>query len=194
MKTKLLAILSIIFLATSCRKKDDVELWKIPPNVRQLLPYTEGQKITFSSPQGGSLQTTIKLSSEVTSERISNGVRYKVEILNYKMMIGSQPLVEGSIGSVYVIFLSIWSPLDNYQRGGGFDVLTDDKEAKLLCNTGRQTCLPTVTLNGKTFNNVILVSGGTVNGIGDHLTKAWYTAEKGLLGFAYNNGITYVRD
>lgn len=188
--------LSIIILLHffGCKKKEDVELRKIPANVRQLVPYTEGQRIMFSSPQGGSLQTTVRLASEVTSERIENGVRYKVEILNYKMMMGSQPLVEGSIGNLPVVFLNIWSPLDNYQRGGGFDVLTDDIEAKFLCNTGRQTCTPYITLNGKTFNNVTLVSGGTVNGIGDHLTKAWYTVDQGLIAFAYNTGVTYVRE
>lgn len=188
----LIAIISLSLLF-ACNK-DKVTIRRIPDNVHRILPYVEGQAIRFVSNNGNSLTSKVTLKTEIIGPFISNGETFKVETMSYKLMMGTQPLVEGSIDNNYIVFMNIWSPEDNYKKGVGFDFYTDQIAAKPLCSGPRQTCVSMVTLNGKTFNDVLKIENGSSYSPYDYLSKAWFSVDKGLIGFQYYSGTTYVKE
>ena len=81
------------------------------------------------------------------------------------------------------------SPEHVFQIGGGFDFATETGISQPVCSGPRQTCIPSITLNGRTYLNVLEVRNGTPPV--DQIHKAYYTISQGLVGFVYGNGITY---
>jgi hypothetical protein len=52
-------------------------------------------------------------------------------------------------------------------------------------------CFDSLSIGGTyTFNRVLEISNGVSNS-SSQLTRAYYTVSRGLIGFAYGNGITY---
>ncbi len=174
----------------SC-KKDKIETIYVPDHLRKMLPYTNGQIIRFANGGGNIIETKAELRSGMVEKAYCAGCETyrKEEYIECKFNIGLYNFVTFSVDNRPNIFMSIMSPRDNYQQGSGFDFLTAENASQPICNGPRQTCLGTVTLNGDVYNDVLEVISGATQA--DKLTKAYYTVAKGLIGFAYGDGLLY---
>ena len=188
---KLIAIL-FFPLFTSC-KKDKVETTYVPTYLKQMLPYTNGQSIRFIGSNGGIIEANISVTSGFVekSNCASCEIYAREEYINYYFKVGIHPFAQFSADIRPIIFMSIFSPQDNYQIGGGFDFLIAEGMAQPICNGPRQMCLSNIVLNGQTYNNVLEVISGATGS--NQLTKAYYTVTQGLIGFRYGNGFTFTR-
>jgi len=183
------SILSLLIFA-SC-KKNSLETTYVPSYLKQMVPYTNGQTIKFIDTYGGILETTVSATEGFVEKSNCAGCDpyARVEYINYDFKVGIYSFIQMSIDVRPNIFLGIFSPLDNYQVGGGFDFITQDGVQQPSCSAPRQTCLTSVILNGQTFTNVLeIISGATAS---NELTHAYYTVDKGLVGFKYGSGYTF---
>ena len=180
-----------LVLVVSC-KKDKVPTTYVPDYLKEMLPYQNGQTIRFNG-NYGVIDAIISASSGfVTKSACSSCEPYvREEYLEYRFNVGTKPFVKFSVDVRPNVFLGIYSPMANFQSGGGFDFLTKEGIPQPICDGPRQTCLSTLILNGKSYSNVLEIRNGTS---ADQIIKAYYTVEKGLIGFAYGNGSIYYLD
>ena len=187
----LISIITIFLLISSCRKSDNLETITVPAFLKQMVPYIDSQVVRFKNNSGNIITSIVSVKHEYI-ERTSCAtceVYLREEFIRYNLMAGSMPFVQLSIDNRPYISLFIFSPDNGYQSGLGFNFSTMQGVAEPNCNTGRQTCLDSVIINGVTYYDVLEIdSGVTAN---DQLSKAYYTINKGLVGFRYGSGITY---
>lgn len=174
----------------SC-KKDTVETKYVPAWIKQMLPYTNGQVVTFVNGSGHEVQAVIEMKYGYVEKSACAGcdpyVREQWVSINFT--VAARPFINMSADVRPDIFLTIFSPLDNFQVGAGFDFKTEEGVAKPSCSAPRQTCVGTKILNGTTYPDVLeVISGATASNV---LTKAYFTISKGVIGFAYGDGTTY---
>jgi len=186
-----ISILILSLLISGSCKKDKVDKTYIPAYLEKMVPYKNNQTINFITTNGGILPTSVTVSRGFTEKSNCVGCApYAIEeYANYEFKDGVHPFIRISIDVRPNIFMNIFSPADNYQIGNGFDFLTQEGSPQFLCNGPRQTCLSSIVLNGTTFTNVLEIISGA-SGPND-LVKAYYTVEKGLVGFKYGNGYTF---
>lgn len=185
----LLLSLSITSLLYSCKKDNKVPLTQVPAWLKQMVPYQPGQVIRFDNGTGGIISATVEKTTLISEQSGCAGcpVSKRVEYFEYYIKAGSNRFIELIIDYRPVVFLRIWSPADNYQVGSGLDFQVIDGQTQFDCNGPRQSCLPSITLNGTTFNDVL----ETRNTGSPNIVKAYYTIAQGVVGFAYANGATY---
>lgn len=188
----IITILLVIGSFTSC-KKDNVGITYVPAYLKQMLPYSNGQTIRFIDSNGGTIQANITVTSGITekSNCASCPVYAKEEYINYEFKVGINQFIRISIDVRPNIFVSIFSPLDNYQIGNGFDFLVEEGIPQPVCNGPRQTCISSIILNGQTYTNILEVISGATSST--QLTKAYFSSTQGLIGFKYGSGFTYTR-
>lgn len=186
---RILAFLLLIAI-TSC-KKDTINTVYVPSWLRQMIPYTNGQSVSFINSSGGIIQVTVTESNSFVEKSSCPGCTPYVreESIKWKFFSGSSNFADIQVDNRPNVFMSIMSPLDNYQIGGGFDFLTQDGSSQFICSGPRQTCIPSITLNGKTFTNVLEITNGSP--VANRLYRAYYTLSKGLVGYIYGNGDGY---
>ncbi len=187
-----LIIILIVVLFSSC-KKDKVGITYVPKYLKQMLPYSNGQTISFTDSTGNTLDATISVASAIIekSNCASCPVYAKDEYINYNFFVGTHPFVQISVDVRPYIFMGIFSPLDNYQQGNGFDFMVEEGKSQPVCNGPRQTCLSSIVLNGRIYTNILEVISGATDSM--QLTKAYYSATQGLIGFKYGSGFTYTK-
>jgi hypothetical protein len=193
MKTVLsLSVIFIIIFFSSCKKNNekDINIY-VPAYLKQMLPYTNGQTIRYTKGSGTPIQATITMETAFSLRSSCAGCEpySNEEYITYYFKVGGTTFVTLVIDNRPIIFMSIMSPEHIFQIGGGFDFATEIGVAKPICNGPRQICIPSITLNGKTYLNVLEISNGTPPV--DQIQKAYYTVSQGLIGFVYGNGITY---
>ena len=183
--------LFLLFLVVSCRK-DKIPTLPASPELKKMLPYQNGQIVRFASTQGRVVEAvvTTKMGVVKKSACATCDVEVYEEYMECIFTAGTRPFVQMSVDNRPNVFMTISSPEDNYQIGGGFDFATIEGTSQPSCTAPRQACLDSVVLNGKTYPKVLEVISGA-NG-SSQLTKAYYTVNKGLLAFAYGNGNTYL--
>ena len=155
-----------------------------------MLPYSDGQTVRFTN---GIVTLNSYVQKETSMMQISNcagcDIIRQEESITFKFRVGFNQFVSFSIDNRPDIFLNIFSPEDNYMIGAGFDFKTQPGVALPLCNAPRQSCIGTISFNGRIYNDVLeIVSGASGQG---ELTKAYYNVNKGLIAFRYGNGMTY---
>ena len=189
MKTIIIVCITFLFvLLTSC-KKDKVPTTYVPDYLKQMLPYHDGQTIRFNGNYGVIDAIISAKSGFITKSSCPSCDPYiREEYLEYHFNVGTTRFVKISVDVRPNVFLGIYSPLANFQSGGGFDFLTKEGLPQFICNGPRQTCLTSIVLNGKTYFNVLEIRNGTS---ADQIIEAYYSVEKGLIGFAYGNGSIY---
>jgi hypothetical protein len=190
-KTSIPFFLLIILSTSTCNKKD--ELPPVPGYLKRLLPYKNGQVVHFSNGVGH----TIAVKADVAS-----GIHSEVACLNcepelYTGMIHvslrdvtvNKSLASLSVNTRPFVSVTIYSPLHDYTNGNDFTMQATTDATQLPCNVRQQTCQDEVTLNGKKFSQVTVVSGYSPNN--DQVDKSFYTVQKGLVGFMYRDGRTF---
>ncbi|MBC7935110.1 MAG: hypothetical protein H7Y86_07105 [Rhizobacter sp.] len=189
MQQKLLLI-SLVFIIFGYGCKDDQSTTiATPAYLKAIVPYVQGQTFKYKASGGGIINVTMNVSSHFQSQAACSGCEETVvEKVRYSFNTNGGLMVEMNIDNRPIIFMTIWSPTENLQLGTGFDLMTANGTATLLCNTGNQVCLPSVTLNGRTFTDVIELTNGNQP---DKITRAYYNLQQGLVGFVYGNGLTY---
>lgn len=194
MKTHI-SVLFLFFLSltSSCHKDlgPDIPISYIPESLKQMLPYKKGQIIRYISTSAHLIEASISMQTTIVEKHNCQScpAYEKEEIISYEFLVGTKPFVRLSIDTRPIIFMSILSPVDNYQIGGGFDFNTMPGIPQPACTGQRQYCLPSITLNGTTYTNVLVSTNGPT--AGHVLSKAYYITSKGLIGFEYGNGYTY---
>ena len=183
-------VLIMIFI-TSCKKGNDVETIVVPDYLKQMVPYVDSQTVRFKNNLGTIILSTVSKKHEYIERTSCPGcdVYAREEFIRYTLKVDTMPFVQLSIDNHPYISLFLFSPENGYLSGLGFNFSTMQGTPQPNCNTGRQTCLDAVTLNGITFNNVLEIDSGV--SANNQLSKAWYTISKGLVGFRYWNGKTY---
>ena len=190
-KISLLLLFASVLLF-SC-KKDKIDTVYVPDYLKQMLPYSDGQIIHFVDSNGETTEATIIMTSgfQEKSNCPSCPVYIREEYYKYAFKVGNRQFIQLDVDVRPNIFMSIFSPLDDFQFGAGFDFMTQDRVAQFICNGPRQTCINSIILNGKIYTNVLEIISGAV--AADQLTKAYYSTTLGLIGFRYGNGFTYTR-
>lgn len=186
----LLTVLSFLFMAGSCKKEKTPSMF-VPEYLKKMLPYRNGQVVRYANPFGRSVEATVAINSRIIKKANCPSCDASVleETIGYVFTSGGKTFVNISIDTRPHIFMSIYSFIDNFQVGAGFDFETMEDVPQPSCNAPRQSCLSSVMLNGNWYTDVLQVISGAS---GDaQLTKAYYTVSKGLIGFAYGSGITY---
>lgn len=183
--------LFLLFLVVACRK-DKIPTLPASPELKKMLPYSNGQIVRYASTQGRVVEAVVAAKMGVTKKSACATCDAYVyeEYMQCIFTVGTKSFVQMSVDNRPHVFMSISSPEDNYQIGGGFDFDTIEGTSQPSCTAPRQACLDSVVLNGKTYSKVLEVISGA-NG-STQLTKAYYSVNKGLLGFAYGNGNTYL--
>lgn len=183
-------MLSIIVIASSCKKNDEV-IHYVPDNLKQMTPYTNGQQLVFSS---GASQVNATVSIQTSIIPLVNCIicdRYEFEEnIAIKFMVGNAVFVDMFLDIRPFIFMKIKSPIDNFIISGNFDVFVISEQVAFACSAVKHNCLPSVTINGKQYFDVVEITSG---GIPEPnlLAKAWYSKTKGLIGFIYGSGLLY---
>ena len=183
-------ICALALIASSCTK-ERIDITYVPSYLKQMLPYTHGQVIRFIDTNGQTIEALIsKRTDFVNKASCANCDPYaKEEYIEYTFSVGIHSFISLSVDNRPFLFMSILSPYDNYKIGGGFNFEVEAGISQPLCNGSRQTCLASITLNGKTYSDVLeVISGATEM---NQLTKAYYTVNKGLIGFVYGNGMAF---
>jgi hypothetical protein len=189
-----LCLISLLFVRASCKKDDDVQsdtTIYVPAYLKQMLPYTNGQTIRYTKGSGSPIQATLSITTDfsVKSNCPSCAPYSREEYKTYYFKVGNMPFITLGIDNRPIIFMSIMSPEHTFQIGGGFDFNTQSGIAQPACSGPRQACISSISLNGRTYQNVLEVSNG--NPPVDQIQKAYYTVSQGLIGFVYGNGTTY---
>lgn len=187
-----LSVIFFLILTATCKKNNekDINIY-VPAYLKQMLPYTNGQVIRYTKGSGSPIQATVTIETAFSlhSSCPACPPYSNEEYITYYFKVGNSPFVTLVIDNRPIIFMSIMSPEHNFQIGGGFDFATEIGIAQPVCTGPRQTCIPSKTLNGKTYLNVLEISNSTPPI--DQIHKAYYTVSQGLIGFVYGNGITY---
>lgn len=189
-----LCLISLLFVRASCKKEDATEslaVTNVPAYLKQMLPYTNGQTVRYTKGPGSSLQATVSITTDtsVKSSCATCAPYAKDEFMSYYFKVGNTPFITLGIDNRPIIFMTIMSPEHTYQIGGGFDFNTQTGVSQPACSGPRQACIPSITLNGRTYQNVLEISNG--NPPVDQIQKAYYTVSQGLIGFVYGNGTAY---
>ncbi len=187
-----LSVIFFIILSASCKKNNEKDITiYVPAYLKQMLPYTNAQTIRYTKGSSSTIQATVTIESgfSLHSSCASCAPYSNEEYITYYFKVGNTAFVTIVIDNRPIIFMSIMSPEHSFQIGGGFDFATETGIAQPVCSGPRQTCIPSITLNGKTYLNVLEISNGTPPV--DQIQKAYYTVSQGLIGFVYGNGITY---
>ncbi|MFT3912414.1 MAG: hypothetical protein QM737_23505 [Ferruginibacter sp.] len=169
-------------------KKDNIETIYVPEYLKQILPYHEGQSVSYLSSGGGTIDAVVKINSYYsTVAACASCEMHREEAIEYTFNVANvyNPFVRIGIDNRPNIFMTIFSPAHDYKTGSGFDFLTETNIAQPISNGPRQTCHASMVLNGKTYNNVLEILNGSDPGT---LSRAYYTVDKGLIGFSYSGG------
>jgi hypothetical protein len=194
MKKVFFYLVPVLLLVIASCKKEKLATTYVPAYLKQMLPYTDQQELRFArvpNPPNPSFNAKVKITSYISEQSACMNCppNKRIEYIRYRFYDGNRSFAEFTIDNRPYIFLSIMSPLDNYNIGAGFDFSVTEGVAVPVCNGPRQTCIGSITLNGVAYSNVLeVISGSTAP---NELTKAYYTVEKGLIGFKYGSGETF---
>lgn len=191
----IISLFLLLIIAFSSCKKDEPAGPKVyvPAYLKAMVPYTNGQTVTFSNGAGQLVSATVS----ITSRFYYNGVCSSCasapnpEIITYTLNAGTNRFMVFEVTPETYISLSIYSPMDSYQLTGALDFSVESGVSQGSCFAQRQACLPSITLNGKTFTNVLEI---TAIAGPSTIAKAYHTVSQGIVGFIHKNGTTYALD
>ena len=177
----------LIITCNSCKDKFKTGPEEyVPAYIKAMVPYTNGQTLSFSNGSGQIITATVSVTSKFTYSGVCSNCSStpNPEIITYTLNAGANKFMEFIVDPQPYVRFTIYSPLQNYQFANNFNFLVEPGVAQLSCVAGGQVCLPSITLNGKTFINVVEISGTGQD-------RAYHTASQGIVGFKYANGTIY---
>lgn len=181
------ALLLALFIS-SC-KKEGINTIYVPASLKQMLPYSNNKKVRFGNSAGYSFESTVLVTQNFIVKSNCSGCPPYVreEYINYELVTGQKIFAQLSIDNRPVIFMSVFSPFNFFESGSGFDFETVAGSPAPVCSGIRQRCIDSKTLNGVVYDNVLeIISGATEP---DKIVKAYYTVDKGLIGFEFGDGV-----
>lgn len=188
-----ISLLSLLIIFSACKKSNPTgPKVYVPAYLKAMGPYTNGQSVSFSNGAGQTINATVSITTRWSHTGVcSSCAAYSnLESITYTFNAGPNKFIVLGIGTEPYIFLSIYSPQDNYQLIGGFNFLVDPATSFGSCGAQSQACLASATLNGKTFTNVLEITGGGPSSV----VKAYHTLSQGIVGFKHANGSIYALD
>lgn len=192
---KLNSLLFLLIIAFSSCKKSEPAGPKVyvPAYLKAMAPYTDGQSVSFSDGAGQVVQAVVSITSKLEFTGVCGSCASipNREIITYSLNAGTSKFIVFNISPDTYIPLTIYSPINNFHFAVGFDFSVESGVSQGSCVARRQACLPSITLNGKTFTNVLEITS-----MGDPISivTAYHTVSQGIVGFKYANGTTYALD
>jgi len=187
----LFSLLIIVF--NSCKKANPnfPEIY-VPAYLKAMVPYTDGQSVSFSNGTGQVVNATVSITSTFVYTPVcsSCGSPYNGENISYTLNAGSNKFMEFTVKPYSYIQFTIYSPHNNYQPAGAFNFSVESGVSQGSCFAQGQTCLSSIILNGKTFTNVLEIAKQAPAG-SPYIVKVYHTVSQGIVGFAYGNGTTF---
>lgn len=188
--------LLLVVLFYSCKKKDDEGIKVYVPNhIKAMAPYTQGQRVNFSNGSGHNIQADVSINSVFYNVGVCGSCANhpNPETLTYTLKVGTANFAAFVLTPDTYIQLTVYSPINNYQSSAGFNFSAEKDVPQHSCVvTWSQRCLSSITLNGKTFTNVLEISSSSPDLNAPQ--KAYHTVSKGLVGFTFQNGTIYTLD
>lgn len=192
----IISLLSLLIIAFSSCKKSTTERTKVyvPAYLKAMAPYTNGQSLSFRNGSGQVVNATVSITSTFSSSPVCGGCPDvpNPELLTYSLNAGTNKFIVLEMSPESYINLSVYSPLDNFQSRGGFNFSVDAGLTHGSCFAQGQTCLSSISLNGKTFTDVVEITA-SFSGSSSPV-KAYHTVSQGIVGFKYANGTAYALD
>jgi hypothetical protein len=184
-------LLFFLVIFSSCKKSepDGIKVY-VPAYLKAMLPYTNGQSVAFSNGSGQTLNASVAIVSTFYNTGVcgSCASSSNPELLTYTVSVGANKFFVFKLNPEPYIYLSVYSPVDNYVNAGAFDFLGQNGISQPSCGAAGQACLTSITLNGITYTDVLEITVEST--FVTNLRKAYYTVDKGLVGFVYANGTT----
>jgi hypothetical protein len=153
-----LCVLFLLCFMAACSKKEQVQTLFLSDQLKQMLPYGNGQVVRFSNGQGTTIEAAVNVKRGTTKKSACANCDAYIyeEFMEVNMTVGSKPFVTMSVDNRPIVFMSIFSPEDNYQIGAGFDFATIEGTSQPSCNAPRQTCFDSLSVGGGTAYNRVL--------------------------------------
>jgi len=152
----------LLLVAFSACKKDESNGIKVyvPSYLKAMAPYTNGQTVVFKNGTGQTITSTVSVYSRFyyTGACSSCASSNNPELITYTLSVGANKFVTFDLTPDPYILFDIYSPLNNYQPGGSFKMLVQDGVSLPVCGAIWHTCLPSITLNGVVYTDVLELS------------------------------------
>lgn len=191
MRSTIILCLSFLLISFTACKKNENEAPKIyvPAYIRAMAPYTNGQVVSFSNGTGMVVQSTVNITSKFEYDGVCGSCTANHESITYTFKAGPAVFIKYVLSTQPYYALNIASPLDNYVGGGIFDFIGFPDVSQFSCGAQNHACYPSITLNNKTFTDVLEVSSASST-----LVKAYFTVSRGIVGFKHSNGTVFALD
>jgi len=191
-KGKLLGVLLLLLAFSSCKKEESngIKVY-VPAYLKVMAPYANGQTVVFKNGTGHIVTSTVSVYSRFyyTGACSSCASQNNPELITYTLSVGASKFVTFDLTPDPYILFDIYSPQNNYLPGGSFKMLVQDGVSLPVCGAIWHACLPSITLNGVVYTDVLELSVPT--GSTGPIRKAYHKPGLGLIGFAYDNGVVY---
>lgn len=171
-------------LVSCAKEKAKTPVVPVSEYLQKIVPYTDGQTFLFMSSEGDEIEVRAQVEkNSITVPSCENcDIMHEVEYMSYILWDGAKMLAKITVDNRPRVFMAISSPLSDYVYGANFDFSVAEDSDDAVCEA--QAC-KMFTLNGHIFSNCIEIR----NGAGPHV--AYYSVEKGIVGFTYNDGPVY---
>lgn len=199
MRNLLTFFVGVLFLITSCKKKEGIQTISVSMSIKNKIPYRSGQYLQFIGGNGDTLSVIVSLKTEVTLEpdclscSVSGPV--KAESIYYTLIHTRDTIAEifsqARFGNYLNFNVGYPRRYNGLWNSMSTSILVEENSTDFNCssNTYRE-CLDTITVGSTKYvkairfkNSNIITSNPIVNFI--------YSKEKGLIQFEYLNGYKY---
>ncbi|MGV3639680.1 MAG: hypothetical protein ACO1NZ_04115 [Adhaeribacter sp.] len=188
MITRILLFLLLLGASACCREKD----LHLAPSLSAWLPYSEGQQLTFTGPDGKKLafEASLTYFNQQGSDKACG--TYAIETRQVQLTSVQDPdfVVQVTLSHEVLVGIQVFR---RQPPGGALDILYNTVSEHLVSDPWRDRLLQEVSLNGKTYTKVLYAFG--VSGAGDlSFAEAYYGRDAGLVSFRLFNGEQYFLD
>ncbi|MGV3504201.1 MAG: hypothetical protein ACO1O1_10860 [Adhaeribacter sp.] len=189
MITRISCFLLLLLCASACCREKDLHL---SPAMAAWLPYTQGQQLTFTGPNGKKLEFTATLASfnQQGSDKACGAFAIETRQVQLRPMQDPDFVVQATLSHEVLVGLRVFR---GNPPGGSLEILYNTVSEYLVSDPWRDRLLQELPLNGKTYHKVLYAYGSS--GAGDlSFAEMYYARDKGLVGFKLFSGEQYFLD
>ncbi len=89
------------------------------------------------------------------------------------------------------IFMTMWSPVNNFMTGRGFDFKTVNKTSEFFVDDKYYFFHDKITIGPRSYNDVLEINYALDQVPEYEVSYLYYSKEKGIIKFGYKNGKSY---
>jgi hypothetical protein len=189
MLTRMFALLILLMTVTGCCQEKDLPL---SPALASWIPYVHQQEVTFQNAAGQKLVFLPELShfNQEGSDKVCGS--YDIETRQVTLSARDDPGFQVQVTLSHEILVGI-KVLRTNPSGLGLDIRYNTLSEHLISDPWRDKYFQEISLNGKTYYQVLLAYGTT--GAGPlSFSEIYYGKDAGLIGFKLFSGETYFRE